>query len=123
MLDKRQAHMNTNAELGLPFEKMKKVRIAFDVDGTLKSNKTPIDQTCNRRIVRLFETFRTFKNIELYVWSGGGADYAWHYAQLYDLDVKQSHCISKIGAPHMDIAIDDIQDTAIGDINLIVNEK
>lgn len=115
--------ISANERLGLARDKMKKIRIAFDVDGTLRSNKTPTDQTCNRRIVRLFETLNSFKNVELYVWSGGGADYAWRFAQLYDLDVKKSHCISKIGAPHMHIAIDDIQDTAIADINLIVNEK
>ena len=59
----------------------------------------------------------------MYVWSGGGADYARRFAELYELPVKASHCIGKVGAPQMDIAIDDIQDTAIGNINLIVREK
>lgn len=115
--------MSANEDLGLPRDRMKTVKIAFDVDGTLRSNKTPDDRNPNRRIVRLFETLSSFKNVELFVWSGGGADYAWRFAQLYDLDVKQSHCISKIGAPKMDIAIDDIQDTALGTFNLIVHEK
>lgn len=112
-----------NKELGLPFGKMRKVRIAVDVDGTLRCNCTDTCQDPNDRIVQLFSILSHFKNTELYVWSGGGADYAWSYANKLGLPVKQSHCISKIGAPQMDVAIDDIQDTAIGNINLIVNEK
>lgn len=102
---------------------MRTIKIAFDVDGTLRSNETETSREPNDRIVELLRILRTFKNVELYVWSGGGADYARSFRDLYGLPVKDSHCISKIGAPHMDIAIDDIQDTAIADINLIVNEK
>lgn len=112
-----------NKEMGLPFGKMTKIKIAFDVDGTLRSNKTETSQGPNQRIVELFTILASFKNTDLYVWSGGGAQYALRFAQLYKLPVKDSHCISKLGAPQMDIAIDDIQDTAIGTINLIVNEK
>lgn len=112
-----------NQELGLPFGKMKKIRIAFDVDGTLRCNCTETCKDKNTQIVMLFQILSTFKNTDLYVWSGGGADYARRFAELYDLNVKASRCISKIGAPQMDIAIDDIQDTAIGNINLIVKEK
>lgn len=115
--------MSKNAELGLPFGKMQKIRIAFDVDGTLRCNCADDCRDMNIRIVEMFFALANFKNTEMYVWSGGGADYAWRFAQLYELPIKQSHCISKIGAPEMDIAIDDIQDTAIGKINLIVKEK
>lgn len=112
-----------NKELGLPFGKMQTIKIAFDVDGTLRCNCTDTCRSPNHDIVALFNILSKFKNIEPWVWSGGGADYAWQFARAYDLKVKQSHCISKIGAPQMDIAIDDIQDTAIGKINLIVREK
>lgn len=115
--------MPKNEELGLPFGKMKKVTIAFDIDGTLRCNCTPDCSDENASIVSLFAIFHTFKNIELWVWSGGGGDYAYYFAQKFHLPVNKSHCISKIGAPQMDIAIDDIQDTAIGKINLIVREK
>lgn len=115
--------MSANEKLGLPRNKMQTIRMAFDVDGTLRSNATETTRDANAAIVELFKTFSTFKNIELFVWSGGGANYAWLFARLYELPVKQSHCISKIGAPHMHIAIDDIQDTAIADINLIVRQK
>lgn len=115
--------MSKNARLGLPRGKMRRVRIAFDVDGTLRCNCTEWCEDRNPRITTLFIILERLKNTELFVWSGGGADYAWRFASKYQLPVKQSHCISKIGAPHMDIAIDDIQDTAIADLNLIVREK
>jgi hypothetical protein len=112
-----------NKELGLPFGKMQTVKIAFDVDGTLRCNHDATCEQPNNNIVGLFKCLDTFKNTELYVWSGGGAEYALRFARKYELPVKDSHCIGKIGAPQMDIAIDDIQDTAIGTINLIVREK
>jgi hypothetical protein len=116
--------MNANEELGLPFGKMRKVKIAFDVDGTLRCNCTDICEDPNTRIVELFNILSNFKNVSLYIWSGGGADYARRFYNKFPLNrINESHIISKIGAPAMDIAIDDIQDTAIGKINLIVREK
>ncbi len=115
--------MRANEKLGLPFGKMQKYRIAFDVDGTLRCNHTDTCEDPNQDIVDLFRILGKFKNIELYVWSGSGADYARRFARKYELKVKDSRCVSKIDAPQMDIAIDDIQDTAIGLVNLIVREK
>lgn len=115
--------LGKNKELGLPFGKMQTIKIAFDVDGTLRCNCTNDCQDPNQRIVDMFKTLASFKNTDMYVWSGGGGDYAYRFALLYGLPVKPLHCISKFGAPQMDIAIDDIQDTAIAPINLIVREK
>lgn len=115
--------MSKNTAMGILSGKMQKIKIVFDVDGTLRCNCTDTCPDVNRRIVDLFYILATFKNTELYVWSGGGADYARAFANRMKLPVKDSHCISKIGAPQMDIAIDDIQDTAMGKINLIVREK
>lgn len=115
--------MSKNAELGLPFGSMRTIRIAFDVDGTLRCNCTDTCSDPNKRIVDMFQTLASFKNTEMYVWSGGGATYARSFAERFNLKVKPGHCISKIGAPQMDIAVDDIQDTAIGNINLVVKEK
>lgn len=112
-----------NKELGLPFGKMQTIKIAFDVDGTLRCNCTDTCQDINQRIVDLLHILKSFKNTQIFVWSGGGADYAYKFALKHELPVKDFRCISKIGAPQMDIAIDDIQDTAIGKINLIVREK
>lgn len=115
--------MGKNSELGLPFGKMTTVKIAFDVDGTLRCNCTATCEDPNSDIVRLFFLLERFKNTKVYVWSGSGADYAYRFSRKYGLGLSENRCISKIGAPQMDIAIDDIQDTAIGKINLIVREK
>ena len=102
---------------------MKRVTIAFDVDGTLRCNCTETCREPNQRIIDLWCILQTFKIVELYVWSGGGADYAWEYAREYGLDAKDSHCISKLTGFTPDIAIDDIQDCELGLLNLIVREK
>lgn len=115
--------MGKNAELNLPVGKMKTIRIAVDVDGTLRCNCTDTCEDPNTKITRLFNMLASFKNTEMFVWSGGGAEYALRFANKFDLIVANKNCISKFGAPRMDIAIDDIQDTAIADINLIVREK
>lgn len=107
----------------LPRDKMKKVTIAFDVDGTLRCNCTDTCDSGNQRIYDLFTILATFKNIDLYVWSGGGADYARRFADKLGLPVKPSRCISKFDGFKPDIAIDDIQETALGTLNLIVKEK
>lgn len=130
--------MNMNEKLGLPRDKMRRINIAFDVDGTLRCNggKTyhaggiadKCDEHCqepNENIVALFNLLSRFKNVDLWVWSGGGAKYARRFAELYNLPVNSARCISKLDHTQysMDIAIDDIQDTALGAINLIVREK
>lgn len=110
-----------NKELGLPFGKMQTIEIAFDVDGTL------IDTSgfMNFGIVNLLILLRGFKNTKITVWSGGGADYARHHCERLGIDKHVHKYRGKLDLPKWtpDIAIDDIQDTAIGKINLIVREK
>lgn len=121
--------MGKNEEMGLPYAKMKKVVVAFDIDGTLRSNKTETSEEPNKRIVELVKILSSFKNTRVIAWSGGGADYAWRFIRLYKLEeyISEDRCYSKMnyilkyGSP--DLAIDDIQDTAIGRVNLIVWEK
>lgn len=117
--------VGANEALQLPRDKMRKLRICFDIDGTLRSTRDPKANEPNTRWHDVLRTFaKRTKNVEVYVWSGGGKQYAEMYVRQYNLPVKESHCISKIGAPFKpDIAIDDIQDTALGEINLIVKEK
>ena len=102
---------------------MLRLKVAFDVDGTLRSNRTITTTKPNRDIVKLFKLLSKFKNIDLYVWSGGGADYAKRFAKLYNLPVPDAHCIAKFGAPKMDIAIDDMHQFDLADKNLIVRCK
>lgn len=112
---------------------MKKVIIAFDIDGTL------IDENdfMNVNIVNLAVLLSRMKNVKLVAWSGGGADYARHHVQRLGLDKYfkgyydknhlkdtpegKKHAFSPDIVP--DIAIDDIQDCELGNINLIVREK
>ncbi len=118
--------------------KMAKVIVAFDVDGTLvktnpdyerehgvvSQNDLPIVHQINT-----LQVLSTYKNIRIVVWSGGGKDYAamwgkrlgldeyvWRYASKLEYDDIKSHC-------DFLLAIDDIQSTALGDVNLIVREK
>lgn len=121
-----------NEEMGLPFGKMEKIIYAFDVDGTLISN---VDTGTlsggimpNWRIVEMLKTTSTFKNTRIVVWSGGGKQYAEMWGNRLELDRYVWRYASKL--EHLEIkthgfviAVDDIQDTAIGDKNLIVREK
>ena len=113
--------MSKNEELGLPFGKMRKITVAFDVDGTLIDT----DGFMNIGIVNLLILLRSFKNVRIIVWSGGGLDYARHHAERLGI-AKYVHKFAgktEHQELNVDIAIDDIQDTAIGKINLIVREK
>lgn len=102
---------------------MKKLKVAFDVDGTLRCNCTDTCSDPNARVVELFNMLASFKNTDMYVWSGGGAGYAYQYARIFGLKISPNKCIGKIGAPKMDIAIDDQQEFALADKNLIVRMK
>lgn len=116
-----------NAELGLPVGKMQKVTICFDVDGTLRDNTTEVVRA-NEDIRELVRILTRFKNVRILVWSGSGELYARQVARELHIThwvdsyaSKTDHKAIKLVGPV--IAIDDIQDTAIGDINLIVREK
>ena len=113
-----------NTKLGLPREDMKQIVIAFDVDGTLRDN-TRADNRPNERIRQLFITLSSFKNTRCVIWSGSGELYARQVARELGLSGYCTEYYDKQAWRELtpDIAIDDIQDTAIGQINLIVREK
>lgn len=119
---------------------MKKIVIAFDIDGTLIRNDSGNDMDggepiANERIRTLLISLASFKNTEIVVWSGGGELYARQVAS--SLGIKKyvdKYCaknlVGKENGKHIfkpdikpDIAIDDIQDCVLGEINLIVKEK
>lgn len=117
--------------------KMAKVIFAFDVDGTLvrnsdeqrehgvvSENDLPIYHQINT-----LHVLSTYKNVRIVVWSGGGKDYAamwgnrlgldnyvWKYASKLEHEAIKAQC-------DVLIAVDDIQATALGHVNLIVREK
>ena len=57
---------------------MKKIKIAFDIDGTIRSNIEPYEHgdtslvKWNYRICELAMTLASMKNTKLILWSGGG---------------------------------------------------
>ena len=117
---------------------MKNVVIAFDVDGTLISTGPGKDglPAVNERIRTLLILLSSFKNVKIFVWSGGGAGYAQHIARQIGIHkyvtayADKNHLGRDVNLKHIflpdmkpDIAIDDIQDCDLGEINLIVREK
>ena len=120
-----------------PDSKMQKVIIAFDVDGTLIRNAAPPNEpgfvnNADIPIVHQINTLQvlsTYKNVRIVVWSGGGREYAQTWGKRLGLDEYVWRYASKLEHHEISrkcaflIAIDDIQATALGDVNLIVREK
>lgn len=117
---------------------MKKIRIAFDCDGTLitadSAEKRQI--VANERIRSLLVTLASFKNIEIIVWSGSGEMWAHQVVRELGLSkyVKKIMAKNVIGRDENDrpiitadiepdIAIDDIHACELGKLNLIVDES
>lgn len=124
--------MGANEKLGLPRDKMKHYYFAFDIDGTLRDNT--VDQSTapvpNEDIRTLLVIMRrSFKNVRVIVYSGSGELYARQVGASFGLDKYVSHYMSKQDFVREQkflnvISIDDIQDTALGDVaNLIVRMK
>lgn len=117
-----------NKKLGLPYgDGMERTLIAFDVDGTLVGEgEVPL------ATLSLLEAFwlQKWKNVDVIVWSGGGADYARTMVERQtDLARGRKCWYSKLEYKELQkkypkiIAIDDIQDTRLGIANLIVRNK
>lgn len=121
--------MGKNKELGLPFgDGMERTLVAFDVDGTIIDG----DMRTYINMIGILKLFldQKWKNVDVVVWSGGGSDYArnqlerrddffrdrniWHSKLEYE-QLRQKY--NKV------VTFDDIQDTRLGDVNLIVRNK
>ena len=120
---------------------MRKVIIAVDVDGTLIRNTNPETRVHGQPdnddvphvpiINTVMVLSKLFKNVRIVVWSGGGKDYAALWGHRLGLDDYVWRYASKLEAGELRklvdrgnfIAIDDIQDTELGDVNLIVRLK
>lgn len=123
----------TNEKLGLPRQDgMKKVWFCFDIDGTLRNNV--VDQSmppyANENIRTLLVILaHSFKNINICVWSGSGQLYAEQVVSSLGLRGHVDKVMGKQdweewSKDKLTIAVDDIQDTALGNIaNLIVRLK
>lgn len=116
-----------NEKLGLPFgDGMDKVAFAFDVDGTLIDENWPLANT--QAILRAM-LIQKWKNVDIIVWSGGGADYAETQFRRWFPDLIGAKFHSKLEHKMIRerykyiVAVDDIQDTRLGDVNMIVRNK
>jgi phosphoserine phosphatase len=114
-----------------------KTILAFDIDGTLITNVDPdrehgevsSKEVPHEDIIAILKTFSRFKNIRILVWSGGGRSYAETIGSRLGLDPYVWRYASKLQVEafrelgHPIVAIDDIQDCTLGDVNLIVRNK
>lgn len=119
--------MGMNKDLGLPFGAgMEPIAFCFDVDGTLIDGDNKHVSTIKLLVV-LAE--QKWKNVKIVVWSGGGRDYAETFVRRYGLENHVDQVMSKLEykglreAGYKIVAVDDIQDTRLGDINMIVRNK
>jgi len=103
-------------------------KIAFDVDGTLvhdgnpdfkflnpeTGNEEPLCDTPRYDVIALFKSFQGL-GFEMFIWSGGGVDYAAHWAARLGL----SATVVGKGSFRPDIAVDDL-DVDLGHTNIRV---
>lgn len=108
---------------------MKEIIIAFDIDGTLISNQNGLGvEHLHAHTFQLLVLLSRFKNVKIYVWSGGGQDYAIQICKKYGIDKYVDRCFGKKEYDDtingkIDIAIDDQHEFNMADKNLIVRNK
>ena len=124
--------MGINKELGLPHgDGMERIAVCFDVDGTIVAEgDMPIASTI---VLLRMLLHQKWKNVDFIIWSGGGADYARTMTRRfvgYDQELmKPVKYYSKMDYEAIRakydkvVAIDDVQDTRLGDVNLIVRNE
>lgn len=121
--------MGVNKDLGLPYgDGMQRVAICFDVDGTLIDENENINESTLDLVIALYA--QKWKNADIIIWSGGGSDYArTQFERIMKQALPNVKFHSKLeyaeikGRYSRILAIDDVQDTRLGDINLIVRNK
>ena len=105
---------------GIVAERMQKLIIAFDVDGTLVSE----DDVPQVPIINTLQVLsKLTKNVRIVVWSGGGKEYAEMWGRRLGLDEYVWKYMAKDRDFHVDVAFDDQQAFALADKNIIVRLK
>lgn len=117
---------------------MDEIIIAFDVDGTILNNEgippeTPIhlrpQTSVNLDVVILLQILsKKMKNTKVYVWSGGGKEYAESIVRRYGLERFVDKCFGKNEYDEsihgkVDICFDDVHACKLAEKNLIVKMK
>ena len=95
-------------------ETSERLVVAFDVDGTLIHQVGEREDTPRYSIISLFHTFENL-GAKLYIWSGGGVDYAQRWSEKLELEAE---IIAK-GSIKPDIAVDDMN-VNLGVVNIRV---
>lgn len=90
--------------------------IAFDVDGTLIKKGLYGEDVPRYDVIDLFHWFNS-KNYYMYIWSGGGTEYAKRWSEK--LGLTAGHIIVKQPTDFIDIAVDD-EDVLLGAVNIKV---
>lgn len=113
-------------ELGLDFmraEKMQKLVIAFDVDGTLilRVGDTDVPQVPIINTLQVLS--KLTKNVRIIVWSGGGKEYAEMWGRRLGLDPYVWKYMQKDRNEPVDICFDDMQACMLAEKNIIVRLK
>lgn len=117
---------------------MKEIIIAFDVDGTILNNEgilpeTPIylrpPTSVNLEVILLLQILsKKMKNTKIYVWSGGGKEYAETIVRRYGLEKFVDKCFGKHEYDEtiygkVDICFDDVHSCELAEKNIIVKMK
>lgn len=95
-----------------------KLTICFDVDGTLIHQSGSLCDTPRYDIINLFKSFESL-GFEMFIWSGGGIDYATHWRDKLGLKAT----IMAKGSFIPDIAVDDMAHESefnLGKVNIPV---
>lgn len=79
------------------------ISVAFDVDGTLIHQSGELTDTPRYPIIQLFKLFESL-GYTMYIWSGGGVDYATHWRDK--LGLKALVVAKGSFVPHL--AVDDM---------------
>ena len=102
---------------------MHKVLIAYDIDGTLRCDCSPVCLDIKESTLAHAMAMSTMKNTHLIAWSGGGASYAQSFVNSHSaLKVLfGNNCFSKLDK-HINptIAVDDMKDFEGAPIVLVV---
>lgn len=117
---------------------MKEVIIAFDIDGTILNNEGIPPETptylrprhgLNLEVVMLIQILaKKTKNVKIFVWSGGGKEYAEKIVREYGLERYVDRCFGKHEYDEtidgkVDICFDDVHACELAEKNIIVKMK
>lgn len=82
---------------------MEKIKIAFDVDGTLIELTGPKEDTPRYDVITVFKFLAQNPNHDMIIWSGGGQDYAYRWAEKLGLKAR----VIEKWSEEVDLAFDD----------------